>query len=349
MNQEKREEFVSAFLDGELTSAEELEVRKRMESDPATRHQYDDFLALRETFRQLPRESLPKDFSEKVLAKARSRKSELTRRAREQTPQWGDTFQRSESTSSPTGSLFRRFTRPRTLLWPGLALSVALLFMLMQGNFGVFNGTGNVAVNELSSDSQENPQVAPKTLTPPDMVATPKNDVPDDSVTPPPMSLEVGPSAEDLEKMAPHLMNPPEKVVVYEIDLTLDATAFRRKKMAQILAKEMVSWTKKSDPEDGTTILETHISPDLLVRVLQAVAAEPEAFTKVEIPPAVELLVQQNLPSEKETEVTDPPSSPAETENPKTKPKDEIVVQFRIHSQPKGNPPRQAPNTNISE
>jgi hypothetical protein len=348
MNQEKREEFISAFLDGELSPTEEAQVRKRMESDPATRHLYEDFLALRKKFRQLPRQTLSEDFSDSVLAKARERKMQRASGERDGIPQLGSMHQRGEGRLTDSPSLLQRLSRPRTLLWPGLALSVAFLFMAFQSDFGLFNNGDHLAIQTPSTNSQnKNARTGP--ASPPDMVANSAKEETssDGEIMPPPMALEIGPSAEDLEELGPYLIAPPEKVTFHEIEVTMDPVALRRKKMSQILAAEMVSWTKTSDSTDGATVLETELSPIVLERILESIAAEPKAFVGLDVTPALELLLQQNASTRSTDTAGEAPETALDQEDPSSE-KEKIRVRFRLHSGRKGNLPEQAPKPNPS-
>lgn len=70
MSHEADQELLSAYLDGELTAAEQARVERLLADDPAYRQLYDELRALRTNFETLPRFTLAKDISSLVLRRA---------------------------------------------------------------------------------------------------------------------------------------------------------------------------------------------------------------------------------------------------------------------------------------
>jgi negative regulator of sigma E activity len=67
------QELLSAYVDGELTSAEEAQVEKLLAADPAVRQLVDDFRALSATLQAMPEQKLDEDLSQRVLRAAERR------------------------------------------------------------------------------------------------------------------------------------------------------------------------------------------------------------------------------------------------------------------------------------
>jgi hypothetical protein len=64
------DELVSAYLDGELTAAEQAQIEERMAVNPEFRHLVEELRGLRNSFDILPQHRLPSDFAERVLRRA---------------------------------------------------------------------------------------------------------------------------------------------------------------------------------------------------------------------------------------------------------------------------------------
>jgi negative regulator of sigma E activity len=66
-NELELEELISAFVDGELTSDEQLVVERALNQSPRYRQIHDEFVAMRASLQALPREQLEPDFTRRVL------------------------------------------------------------------------------------------------------------------------------------------------------------------------------------------------------------------------------------------------------------------------------------------
>jgi hypothetical protein len=64
------DELVSAYLDGELTAAEQAQIEERMAVNPEFRQLVEELRGLRTSFDVLPQHRLPADFAERVLRRA---------------------------------------------------------------------------------------------------------------------------------------------------------------------------------------------------------------------------------------------------------------------------------------
>jgi len=114
-------ELFSAYLDGELTAAEQAEVEQLLADNPAARQLLDELRALSSTLQSMPQYALGEDLSDRVLRMAERRM--LTD---------------SERLSRPRGngktwpSHLSRLLNARALIWSGLAVAIAVMFMLSQ-------------------------------------------------------------------------------------------------------------------------------------------------------------------------------------------------------------------------
>ena len=117
MNDVPEYELLSAYLDGELTAAERVQVEQLLASDPAARQLFSDLRALSSTLQSLPQHRLKESLSDAVLHQAEHEMlaGPLPKDDRP-VPQ-----------AMAWWSIVRRFTRPRTLVWLGLTAAVAIL------------------------------------------------------------------------------------------------------------------------------------------------------------------------------------------------------------------------------
>jgi hypothetical protein len=112
-------ELFSAYLDGELTAAEQAEMEQLLATSPAARQLLDELRALSATLQNLPREGIGEDLSRQVLRVAERRM--LT----EGGP--GD----AETAPMPPGrSRFQRFATRRNLVWLALTASIAVMVLI---------------------------------------------------------------------------------------------------------------------------------------------------------------------------------------------------------------------------
>ncbi len=117
-------ELFSAYLDGELTAAEQADVERLLATSPAARQLVDDLRALSSTLQSLPVRKLDEDLSQQVLRLAEHRV--LSGRTD------SDSFPREPVVSTSRWQVIaRRLSRPRIWVWPGLAVAVGLLLMVL--------------------------------------------------------------------------------------------------------------------------------------------------------------------------------------------------------------------------
>jgi hypothetical protein len=143
MNDLPQNELFSAYLDGELTAAEQAEMERLLATDPAARRLLDELKALSQTLQSLPQEKLGEDLSQRVLQAAERRM--LT----EGGP--GD----DELAPMPLDrSIFRSIISRRTLVWLSLTAAIAIVITINDRWQG---GPVQVARNELPAAAEPKP------------------------------------------------------------------------------------------------------------------------------------------------------------------------------------------------
>lgn len=117
-------ELLSAYLDGELTADEQAQVERLLEASPAARQLVDELRALSTSLGDLPSHQIGEDISARVLRRAE----------RQMLADPAAALPISPAQDQPAGprwrAIVRRVARPRTLVWSGVAVAVALLLML---------------------------------------------------------------------------------------------------------------------------------------------------------------------------------------------------------------------------
>lgn len=123
MNDPKQNELLSAYLDGELTAAEQAEVERLLDDDPAARQLLEELRALSVVLQTLPREELGKDLSEKVL-RAAERRVLL-----EGLPEHSD-----RNAAVPLSrAIFARVFNTRVIAYAGITAALAVVIVLLDG------------------------------------------------------------------------------------------------------------------------------------------------------------------------------------------------------------------------
>jgi hypothetical protein len=128
MKNQAENELLSAYLDGELTPAEQAQAEQLLADSPAARRTLDEMRALAATLQSLPRQRLGVDLSDRVLHAAAKRKGA------------DDASQLSvPGSGKPAGprsgnwlpKIPERISRnPRLIVWPAVILTVAVLLMV---------------------------------------------------------------------------------------------------------------------------------------------------------------------------------------------------------------------------
>src|SRR3990172_5606577 len=118
-------ELFSAYLDGELTAAEQADIERLLATSPAARQLLEELRALSSTLQSLPVHKLDEDLSRQVLRLAERRMLSG------QTD--SDPFPQDPMASPGRWhAVVRRLSQPRIWVWPGLAVAVGLLLMILQ-------------------------------------------------------------------------------------------------------------------------------------------------------------------------------------------------------------------------
>jgi len=111
-------ELFSAYLDGELTAAEQADVEQLLAASPQARQLLDELRTLSTTLQSLPQHKLEAEFSERVLRAAERRiltgDDQLARPAPLERRSWR-----------------QRFLSPRALIWSGVAVAAAVTVAIL--------------------------------------------------------------------------------------------------------------------------------------------------------------------------------------------------------------------------
>ncbi|NQU24345.1 MAG: zf-HC2 domain-containing protein [Candidatus Nealsonbacteria bacterium] len=143
MNDAPENELFSAYLDGELTAAEQADVEQLLAASPAARQLLDDLRALSTNLQALPQHKLGEDLSEQVIRLAERK-----------------ILTRAEQLTKPSPqrpSLLIRLVESRALVWSGLAVAVAVMLMIMgpKDDPPADNGRLALTLDETTPDSSD--------------------------------------------------------------------------------------------------------------------------------------------------------------------------------------------------
>ena len=132
--QERIEEQISAYLDGELSADEAASVEQLLTDRDDLRRLHDEMLAVRARLKALYRHRLDADFSEHVLRRAE--RAVLSRPASQAGPPADESIQKtgeaSDNGAAPSVRLPRPFSNARSWLWAGLAVAAAVVLYVNQ-------------------------------------------------------------------------------------------------------------------------------------------------------------------------------------------------------------------------
>jgi hypothetical protein len=135
MNDLPDTELLSAYLDGELTAAEQAKVERLLAADPSARRVLDDWRALRAAMQALPQQKLGEDLSRHVLRIAERRL--LT------TGEPGDA-----APVPPARSILRRIVTPRAVAWASLAVGIALIISVYEQHNRIVEADKQLGANK---------------------------------------------------------------------------------------------------------------------------------------------------------------------------------------------------------
>ena len=176
MNDPKRNELLSAYLDGELTAGEQAEVERLLDDDPAARQLLEELRSLSVALQTLPREELGEDLSEKVL-RAAERRVLL-----EGLPEPAD-----RDAVPLSREIFARVFNTRVIAYVGITVALAVVIVLLDGyqnRSPIGDANKEIALSEpehpeLNKQPEEEPGYPPLTQSTRDSIA--------ESVRPPEM------------------------------------------------------------------------------------------------------------------------------------------------------------------
>ena len=153
MNNVPENELFSAYLDGELTAEEQAQIERSLAASPQARQLLEELRALSSTLQSLPVHKLDEDLSQRVLRLA---ERQMLMDPSEQ-PASRDTLQSEPFAWRPS---LRRLLRPRNLLFPGIAVAIALVFVLTDRSGENRPGAGRVAMapRDVREEAQPTPE-----------------------------------------------------------------------------------------------------------------------------------------------------------------------------------------------
>ena len=161
MKNQPENELLSAYLDGELTAAEQSRVERLLAGDPAAKQLLDELRTLNAAVQSLPREGLGEDLSSRIFQIAEQRKMS------------GDDSTSNSEPGRPRPRLIRQFAErfknnPRMIVWPLVVVSVAVLLMIFnpeqRGPIG--GGNRNIAQAPKDRNTGEKADIENRARTP---------------------------------------------------------------------------------------------------------------------------------------------------------------------------------------
>lgn len=132
----------SAYLDGQLSPEEASQLEERLATDEKARHAVDELKQLRESLRGLPRPTLGRSFTDRVMQQLQQAPSELAKAsdmsglAKVSDPPGdaaGSAVSRRSTGDQATGDTISSLDSPgwrRRILWSALAISAAIMILL---------------------------------------------------------------------------------------------------------------------------------------------------------------------------------------------------------------------------
>lgn len=134
MNLEPREEWISAYVDGELSADERAEVERWLAERPELRQLHDELLTLRTTIQSLPRHQLERDLGPTVLRRAEQTVLSGDGPTTDKVRSVGEAIDKVSLPDRSLGNWWRRGAGWRRLAWPAVAAAAALAIALFQGD-----------------------------------------------------------------------------------------------------------------------------------------------------------------------------------------------------------------------
>lgn len=186
MNLQLNDELLSAFLDGEVSEEERLQIESQLANSPEWRIRYHQLVETVNSVRTLPEAALPRDFSQGIMAQIAQRQQQIAEQGQASAPEIGNTADVTLAPSSDrtTTSRRRRKDSPYTSAWITVAAS-----LLVVAGLGIAYQVGMFGAGSDPLVAQNNP------------IATPEVKPAGGPVTPP--AKPVGDSGPDQPKQSP--------------------------------------------------------------------------------------------------------------------------------------------------
>ena len=164
MDKVPESELLSAYLDGELTAAEQARVEQLLAADPAARRWVDEMRALSNTLQSLPQEKVGEDLGPRVLRM-------VERRMLTDAPPAEPAPQPAEPAQPLWRETLRGMLSRRALVWSGLAVAIAVMMMIFSpGEKKQVAQDGKVARPPAAAPGEaDEAKTAPANTTPPEL------------------------------------------------------------------------------------------------------------------------------------------------------------------------------------
>jgi len=267
MNDLSQNELLSAYLDGELTAAEQAEMERLLAQNAVARQLLDELRALRNTLQALPQEQLAEDLSRQVLRVAERRM--LT----EEEP---GVAEDGSMASMPLGrSLFRRFLNRRTMTWLALMATVAIMIRISER----WQGVRPVAEAEKQVALARPAQPAGSPAAPPSIQSAGKDGVKVDQALFARQTLKVAHARESVAVIRCNISSDAARKRAFEKLLDANGVPWRQRPEPVALAwqKEKTARDAKQLPADRSLVWRSMAAGEENMVEVEATAAQLDA------------------------------------------------------------------------
>lgn len=280
MNSLQLEQLISGYLDDELSPNRKREVENLLQSDPAAKKLYDEFMNIRNEIRNARRHNLPHDFQQKLFERIDAETVSISGKTVEQTtlvdftapaqterkPDWQTGHETgSDKISSKISQkpFWQRLKNPRVWAFPVIALLIGGSFFFAD----VFNGNRDTAT------VIDNP------------VAVDPNDSSQAPYIPPP-SLSAGGSASEIG--ASHELATKDGKPVVEVSCELSAAARDEQYIPNLLADAGYSYVIRENGNKAVTVYEFELPTEQLFPFLASLKhANQDAIKGYKLPDGI--------------------------------------------------------------
>ena len=286
MNRLQLEQLISGYIDDELSLGRKQEVKSLLQSDPAAKKLYDEFMAMRDEIRQTRRHNLPHDFQKQLFDRIDRETVTFARKFVEQTtsvdftiplsaetkPEW-QIHEPAAKTSPWRSVLLTRLKNPRVWVFPAIVLIVGLAFFAI----------------DFSPKDQHIAHVPP-----PVDQAIDESPLPNDEGYYPPPALPDGGSIPESDKSQSLAFKDGKPIV--EMTCELSPTARDSQYIPKLLADNGYSYIIRENGNKAVTVYEFEISAENVLDVISMLSESNREELKSYKYPAAFLTLLNRLP-----------------------------------------------------